>query len=77
MRKRQRRPITLVVEAVDWEGIPTGWYFYNERRERIALEASRDEVGKPILLDEGSAPTTQRLRPTTNGGVTGARETEL
>ena len=77
MRKRQRRPITLVVEAVDWEGTPTGWYFCNERRERIALKASWDEVGKPILLDEGSSPTIQRLRPTTNGVVTGLMETEL
>jgi uncharacterized protein YecT (DUF1311 family) len=64
-----RDRITLVVEAVDWDGTPSGWYFYNERRERIALEGSRDEDGNPILIDTDSSLATLRLRPRPNGGV--------
>jgi hypothetical protein len=60
----------LLVEAVDWEGVPSGWYFYNARRERIALKASWDEEGSAVLLDEGSSPVTLRLRPKLNGGLT-------
>lgn len=69
-RTADRDPITLVVEAVDWEGVPTGWYFYNERGERIELEASQDEGGNPILLDKGASPAILQLRPRPNGGLT-------
>ena len=67
-RTADREPITLIVEAVDWEGIPSGWYFFNERRERIRLKGSRDEEGNPILIDEDTSPAT--LRPKPNGGLT-------
>ena len=69
-RTADRDPITLVIERADWDGMPSGWYFYNERRERIRLEASRDEDGNPVMLDEGSSPATLRLRPKPNGGLT-------
>lgn len=64
-----RDRITLVVEAVNWDGTPSGWYFYNERRERIALEGSQDEDGNPILIDMDASPATLQLRPRPNGGV--------
>jgi uncharacterized protein YecT (DUF1311 family) len=70
-RIADRHPITLVVEAVDWEGIPTGWYFYDERGEKIPLEASRGEDESLVLLEGGSTPATFRLRSTPNGGLTG------
>lgn len=58
-----------MVEAVNWDGTPSGWYFYNERRERIALEGSQDEDGNPILIDMDASPATLQLRPRPNGGV--------
>jgi hypothetical protein len=61
-RSPDRDPITLVVEAMDWEGMLSGWYFKNEQRERIALEASVDDNGNPILLDETSSSVTLQLQ---------------
>ena len=68
-RVANHEPITLVVETVDWDGIFNGWYFYKEQGERIALEASRDADGNPILFDERASPAALRLRPQANGGL--------
>jgi uncharacterized protein YecT (DUF1311 family) len=64
-------PITLVVEAVNREGVPTGWYFHDERGERIAFDASLDGDGNLVLIDGSSPPATFRLRSTATGGLTG------
>jgi hypothetical protein len=66
-------PITLVVEGVNWEGVPDAWYFHDERGEKIQLKASRDEDGSLVLLEEGARQAIFRLRPTADGGLTGER----
>lgn len=70
-RISDRDPITLVFEAVNWEGLPNGWYFYGEQEKKISLEVSQDEDGSLLLLDGSSPPATLRLRSTANGGLTG------
>ncbi len=69
-RTPDRDPVTLVVEAVDWDGIPTGWYFYTEQRKKVPLTASSDEDGRPVLLEQDSSPAALRIRPKPGGGLT-------